>query len=131
MKPYGRRALTREERIANYRISRARPVVENAFSILVSSFKALLKPMEQDPERVRDIVMSCIVLHNILGSWAPRQAVGQGPEDDQLSDSGLMDGGDGSDGHQRNPSREAKDQREYLKDYFNHAGAVPWQKAQL
>ena len=90
--------------------------------------QGLLKLMEQDPKRARDIVMSCIVLHNILRSRAQRQAGGQGPEDDQLPDSGLVDGGDG---HQRNPSRETKDQREYLKDYFNNAGAVPWQDAQL
>ena len=68
MKPYGRRMLTREERIGNYRISRGRRVVENGFSILVSRFRVMLTTIELPPATVREVVVTCVVLHNILTS---------------------------------------------------------------
>ena len=68
MKPYGRRMLTREERIANNRISRGRRVVENAFGILVSRFRVMRTTIELPPATVREVVFTCVVLHNILRS---------------------------------------------------------------
>ena len=41
-------------------------------------------------------------------------------------DCGLIGGAAGG-GQDRNPAREAKRQRDYLKDYFNNEGAVAWQ----
>ena len=69
IKPYSIGQLTREERIANYRISRRRRrVVENLFGTLVKRFKVMLTTIEQRPKVVRDIVLTCVVLHNMLRS---------------------------------------------------------------
>ena len=66
VKPYSRRKFAREKRTANYRISRGRSIVENAFGILAGRFKILLGTMRQRPKVVRDIVLTCAVLHNML-----------------------------------------------------------------
>ncbi len=66
MKPYGRRGLPVLERIFNDGLSRARRIVENAFGILSNRFGCLLTTLKQQPPVVRDVILSCICLHNLM-----------------------------------------------------------------
>ena len=66
VKPYSRRHLDHDERIFNYRLSRAHRVVENAFGIPAMRFQILLGTMQQVPETVDSIVLACTTHHNLL-----------------------------------------------------------------
>lgn len=68
IKPYARRGLTESERIYNYRLSRARRVVENAFGILAHRFRVFLSPIVMHPCKVIHIVLASVALHNYLKS---------------------------------------------------------------
>ena len=66
MKPYpGNHDTGTSKRIFNYRLSRCRRVVENAFGILSSVFRVLRKPMLLEPHIAELIVMSVVLLHNL------------------------------------------------------------------
>ena len=66
MKPYAQRQLTKEQRVCNYRLSRGRRIVENAFGILAQRWQILLTTMQHDPETIAIIVDSCVILHNLM-----------------------------------------------------------------
>jgi len=135
MKPFSRRALTRPERIFNYRLSRARRVVENAFGILANRFRCLLGRLYQKPNLAVQMVMAMLCLHNVMRARYPGlqnaaldaegedhvHIPGQWRDDVPLGDLQPM----------RAPNtgnRVAKEQRVTLEQYYNHpVGAVPWQ----
>ena len=66
MKPYLENASsTAKERLFNYRQSRARMVVEDAFGRLKGRWRCLMKRMDTNVCNVPNIVASCVVLHNV------------------------------------------------------------------
>lgn len=66
MRPYPSRNLTIERKVFNYRFSRARCVIENAFGILVQRWRIFTKPIKMKLEKVESITAACICLHNFI-----------------------------------------------------------------
>lgn len=67
MKPYNRNVkLSTAQYALNYRLSRARMVVECAFGLLANRFRIFHRPIEVIPDTVDKIIMTCCVLHNFL-----------------------------------------------------------------
>ena len=120
VKPYSQRQLTREERIANYRISRDRRVVKNAFGILVNHFRVLLGTMEQRPRVVRDVMFTYVVLHNMLRTHQGRADRAPTPGNDVTVQQNEQVVYVSFEGGER--------QGELLKVYFSHVGALAGQK---
>lgn len=60
LKPFSHRNLSLEEKIFNYRLSRARRVSENAFGILSSRFRILRRPINVKVENAELLVLFTI-----------------------------------------------------------------------
>ena len=136
LKPFNSRLLIDQRRIFNYRLSRARRVVENTFGILVARFGVLKSRICLSPEKIDDVVMACCVLHNFLIVKTSQQYTPQGSLDVEDPETHILETGlrpDGANiaaiarGHTRNASTEAKRVRDLYTHCFNNDGKVPWQ----
>lgn len=135
MKPYSARNMTREELIANYRISRVRRVVQNAFGIMAQRWQVLLSTIQQKPSTAQTITEVCVCLHNFIHLRNP--AIQNAHLDTEDADHNLIPGSWRQDANlpdlqvAQRGNRDtfaAKDHRDYLRAYFNSpAGSVPWQ----
>ena len=143
MKPFPFRNMSKEQRVYNYRISRGRRVVENAFGILSQRFRCLVTNMLLPPDVSENVVLATCALHNYLiarsGNVKYMQACDIDAED---QDTHEVTRGEW---RSENPNQSlqeisrqagsgtrhcgnAKELRNTLRDYFSSAeGEVSWQ----
>lgn len=141
LKPFGRsNNLSRKQKIFNYRLSRARRVVENAFGILVSRFRVFERPIAVGINKVDGIIKAALVLHNWLKMTSSESYTPTGYVDtEDLTTKSIIQGTwrtqnsswNGLHNLQvhtnRNYTRSTYNVRDEYADYFSGEGAVPWQ----
>lgn len=123
LRPYSRQNITGNEanKIFNYRLSRARRVVENAFGILSARWRVFLRHLEVQPDMTDIIITGACCLHNMLcsnGDFEPENT------NSNTSEGCLMNLGP----IRQNHTQYAMYIRDKYRDYFvSEAGSVPWQ----
>ena len=113
-----------KDNIFNYRLSRARKVVEIVFGILVNWWRIFHWHIYLNPDNVTTVVKATVLLHNILTVPADKvctEVIDNGAKilHDAFQD--LANVGSW-------PATAANDVRNYFTEYFNSmAGSVEWQ----
>ncbi|KAK5650121.1 hypothetical protein RI129_001150 [Pyrocoelia pectoralis] len=135
VKPFSRKALNNEKKIFNYRLSRARSKVENAFGILSNRFRIFHTAISVNLEAIDNIVMATCVLHNYLrrrsgNLYAPNNNLYREDALTGTIELGLQptDFISLQQTHNQRVDNVAKHVRELYLHYFNNEGAVEWQQ---
>lgn len=138
MKPYSQKNISYEEKIFNYRLSRARRVVENVFGILASRFRIFLQPININVDNIDIVILACCALHNFLrktskSSYLSEQLV----DHEDLSNGNIIPGewrqqiGSAMTNLEKSKSTNAtfhaKNVRDTYKKFFNTVGSTSFQ----
>ena len=128
--------LTRETKIFNYRLRRARRIIENVFGILVARFGIFKTHINMKLDNIQDVVMASCALHNFLRRTSPDTYTPPECFDTEDLQNGTVTAGLRSNsssmatlkrGNNRNHQLTGKEVRSQFMEYFNNEGKVPWQ----
>lgn len=121
----------------NYRLSRARRVVENVFGILSAVFRVLRKPMLLEPSKAELVITTCVYLHNYLrknkssrDTYSPPDFFDREVEGHNTVGTWRLETNNTLRPLERvgrRASRLAEENRNEFAEYFCGNGAVSWQ----
>ena len=141
MRPFSAKALDDIRRIYNYRLSRERRCIENAFGIMSSRFRIFRRVLPPHPGTAEKIVLAAVALHNFIKKEEQKLP----PGSRFYCPPGYGDSSDEANGQWREEpvatalfdfqhmtipaqARMAKNVRNDFAEYFSNEGAVPWQR---
>ncbi|XP_065055079.1 putative nuclease HARBI1 [Rhopilema esculentum] len=141
MKPYSGKILSEEKLIYNYRLSRCRQTIENAFGILAARWRIFRRPIRASTTTVEGIMKACVCLHNYLlqtdnAFYVPAGFVDAEDETGEIIPSSWRCKTSDETSALKNIGRagsnnykaDAKAMRENFMTYFNSvSGSVSWQ----
>jgi hypothetical protein len=117
LRPYPKRNLSVQQRIYNYRLTRALRIVECAFGIVANKWRIFHRPLDVTPQFCDNIVKACCILHNFVRRNDGLQLEYNLYESDFESIQATGTRG----------NVKGKHVRDYFAKYFtSRHGAVPW-----
>uniref|UniRef100_A0A8C1YIC8 DDE Tnp4 domain-containing protein n=1 Tax=Cyprinus carpio TaxID=7962 RepID=A0A8C1YIC8_CYPCA len=121
LRPYPGRDISTQQRIFNYRLSRVRNVVENAFGILSSRWRILHSRINIHPDKINSLILSACLLHNFLlkPMEVERLLNTSAPTTGSIENISTAGGPRGA--------REAYTVQDKFCSFFNSEGRVSWQ----
>ncbi|KYM98502.1 Putative nuclease HARBI1 [Cyphomyrmex costatus] len=138
LRPYPGKNLNKERTIYNYRLSRARRIIENTFGIIESQWRILKRPIICNVEKSMTIIQAIVCLHNWIRKQDTENQYVTPTIIDREDSDGFIPGSWREDAHNNalidihklgsnNCSHNAMEIREQFCEYFNNEGAVTWQ----
>lgn len=120
-RPYSGNYLNKQQKIFNYRLSRARRYIECTFGIMTNKWRILHRPINVDVSFATDIVQSICVLHNFLsrdcGEMSNSNLIIQDRRTDQVV--------------QNEQNFTATSVRDKFAEYFVNEGQLSWQNNKI
>jgi len=127
LRPFTGNGCSQDEQAFNYRLSRARRIVENAFGILAVRWRVFYSRIAVGPEVVQEIVKATCCLHNMLQDQSTPAEVTQLWHEELGQPEGLQD----LQGVGNRASGNAARVRNLFKEYFVNYSPLTWQIAHV
>lgn len=132
MRPFPRsKRLDIRKKVFNYRLSRARRVVESSFGLLVARWRIFRKPINTSVTTAVKIVQAAVALQNFIIQCEATLPSGQRIYSNMTNDNtNLIDASAFTEMDKLHKSLHgpyAAQVRQHYADYFMNSGAVEWQ----